>query len=357
VEKGSTHLQSYFDLLYEIFLVAVQNVGTVDRCYSIAGCPFLVQFAGEDLWPHITPALEHLLVEQTSTPCCTICVWDGVMTNTDVIPVPPSECHIVSSDNTDAGKISNPTIYFTGDGIRGVFRPATHTLSIFNVENNTGLFWAPDARQIRYDESSTPMRAIFQWWAKENSLQLVHAGAVGRSTEGLLLVGTSGSGKSCTALSCLDAGYTCGGDDHMLLQIEPTPYAHSLYNVCRLKVSDTVRFPYLQPAILPPSRTGTDKALVFLYDYFPAKTSRGFHIRAIVIPFVTNNARTRLEGVSPAVAFKALAPSTVLQLPGAGKSDLQWMAKLVQQVPGYRLELGKDIDNVPYVLLNLLSQE
>ena len=355
MEEGSAQIRSYFTEVYNAFLAAAQNKGVINRYYCIAGYQVQIQFAGDQLYPHITPALEHLAIEQTDISRCSIFVWDSITTNTQMVPFPLNESNINRITAMNSARVLNPTIYFSGNNIKGMYRPGTKTLSMFNAESNIALFWVPDAKQMGYNESSSPLRAIFQWWAKENGLQLVHAGAVGRATEGLLLIGTSGSGKSCTALSCLDSGYTCGGDDHMLLQLEPIPYAHSLYNVCRLKMGDITRFPYLKPAIIDTSHTGLNKALVFLNNHFPGKTATGFNIRAVVIPRVSDNVRTKLERVTPATALKALAPSTILQLPGAGRTDLQWMSKFIRQVPGYKLELGQDMENVPYILSSLLS--
>ena len=262
---------------------------------------------------------------------------------------------ITSRKNQDKEEETNPVIYFKSESILGTYRIGTNTLSMFDAEQNLALFWVPDASQIPYHESSSPMRPIFQWWAAGKGLQLVHAGAVGKLNEGVLLVGTSGSGKSCTALSCLCSELTCAGDDYVLLGTDPVPYVYSLYNVCKLKVDDIKRFPDMTSAIIDPAHTGTDKALIFLNKHYPEKISKGFRVRAVVLPQVTDIAETRLKRVSSANGLKALAPSTITQLPGAGEQDLQWMAKFVRQVPSYILELGKDTDKIPGIILSLIS--
>ncbi len=348
--------RSYFELAYNNFLEASQNTDIIDRFYNVADYHVRLRFAGKALLPHISPALEHLAIEKVSIPSFTICLWDGVTTNTQMAPFPwDKHPAITSKRNQDKEENTNPVIYFKSKNILGTYRIGTNTLSMFDTEQNLALFWVPDAGQIHYYESSTPMRYIFQWWATGKGLQLVHAGAVGKLNEGVLLVGTSGSGKSCTALSCIYSELTCAGDDHVLLSTDPVPYVYSLYNVCRLKVNDIKRFPRLTSAIIDPARTGTDKALVFLNKYYPEKISKGYGVRAIVLPQVTDITETRLKRVSSAIGLKALAPSTILQLPGAGEQDLRWMAKFVRQVPSYILELGKDTDKIPGIILSLIS--
>lgn len=348
--------RSYFELAYNNFLEATQNTGIIDRFYSVADYNIRLRFAGKALLPHISPALEHLAIKQVSIPSLTICLWDSTTTNIQIPPFPWNKHPAITSKrNQDKEENTNPVIYFKSKSIQGAYRIGTNTLSMFDAEQNLALFWVPDASQLHYYENSTPMRSIFQWWATGKGLQLVHAGAVGKLNEGVLLVGTSGSGKSCTALSCLHSELTCAGDDHVLLSTDPVPYAYSLYNVCRLNVNDIERFPGLTSAIIDPAHTGTDKALVFLNNYYPGKVSKGFRVRAIVLPQVTDITKTRLKRVSSAIGLKALAPSTIIQLPGAGEQDLRWMAKFVRQVPSYILELGEDTDKIPSVILSLIA--
>jgi len=63
-----------------------------------------------------------------------------------------------------------------------------------------------------------------------------------------------------------------------------------------------------------------------------------------------------LQTATAGAALKALAPSTILQLPGAGQKALRSIAKLLKQVPCYVLELGIDQERIPGVILDLLSR-
>jgi hypothetical protein len=63
-----------------------------------------------------------------------------------------------------------------------------------------------------------------------------------------------------------------------------------------------------------------------------------------------------LKPASPAAGLAALAPSTIFQLPGAGKEAFQAMGQLVRQVPCYQLNLGTDIGEIPEVILELLAE-
>jgi hypothetical protein len=81
----------------------------------------------------------------------------------------------------------------------------------------------------------------------------------------------------------------------------------------------------------------------------------GFPLRAIVMPTITGKTHTRVQPASRAAALAALAPSTVFQLHTAGAEALEYMARLVRDVPAYVLELGANVSDIPHVLLELLE--
>ena len=51
----------------------------------------------------------------------------------------------------------------------------------------------------------------------------------------------------------------------------------------------------------------------------------------------------------------ALAPSTILQNPGAGDAELRAFAQLVRTVPTFRLETGTDLAGLAGVIATFLT--
>ena len=74
------------------------------------------------------------------------------------------------------------------------------------------------------------------------------------------------------------------------------------------------------------------------------------------MPRITGRPHTRAVPTTHAAALVALAPSTVLQLHTAGSEALQYMARLVREVPAFVLELGSDVSEIPGVILALLDE-
>jgi len=146
-------------------------------------------------------------------------------------------------------------------------------------------------------------------------------------------------------------------DDYCLLDMDSHPYAHSVYCSAKIDREGVERFPYLTSAVDNKERLHEEKALLFLNKHYPQKIARGFPVRALLVPRITGFERTKLTPASPRNGLMALAPSTIFQLRGASQEDLTCMAKLTRLIPCYFLELGKDINNIPDIILDLLWEK
>jgi hypothetical protein len=338
----------FFETVYRAFQQAGQVAGgPVERFYNIGGYTIRLRFAGSALVSGITPALEHLAVAPSPTPDLTICICDSISTGINMPPpLWPADVYVARGD-----------IQRYGDGdIKIAFYIGPKILSILDTKQNLAFYWIRDGYQLPYYESGSPLRIILHWWMREHGRQYVHAGAVGTATGGVLLAGKGGSGKSTTALACLDSPLVYASDDYCLLTNKPVPYVYSLYNSAKLEADDIHRLPHLIPFISNSDRLHEEKALLFLHKHCPDKVVTGFPIQAILLPRVAGRPETTLTPASPIASLKALAPNTIFQLPGAGQAAFQTLAQFVRQVPRYYLELGTNVSQIPDVILGLLSE-
>jgi len=350
LSPGEQHTKpaAFFQEVYEAFLLAEQAVGgAIDRFYEVGGFTIRLRFAGPALIPFITPALEHLAAMPVPAPTLTICLWDSVSTRTEMPP-----CPWTANDYIARAEVRG----YSGEHIHTAFYLGSGILHMLDTTLNVALLWIRDASLVPYFESAAPLRPILHWWMGNHGRQLVHGGAVGTSEGGVLLTGKGGSGKSTTALACLHSKLAYAGDDYCLVAIDPVPYAYSLYNSAKLDADGVRRLLHLATAISNADRLDAEKALLFLHECYPERIATGFPVRVILVPRVTGQWETRLTAASPMMALRALAPSTILRLSGAGSKDFQAMAKFVKRVPCYTLELGADLNRVPDVILRLLSE-
>lgn len=345
IEADTPIPATFFEGVYQAFQKAEKAMGLIDHFYAIGGHTVRLCFAGSALVSRITPALEHLITEPTSSPALTVCLWDSASTG---IPLPPPPW------SADASIARGEVRGCIDDHIHISFQLWDSILNMFDNHSALATFWLPDARQLPYHESGAPLRSILHWWLGIHGLQFVHAAAVGTVEGGVLLAGKSGSGKSTTALNCLKSQLVYVSDDYCLVAADPQPYVYSLYNSAKVNADNIHRVPHLKSAISNADRLDSEKALLFLYEHFPEKIVNGFPLRAVLLPRVTGHPETRLTPVSPATGLRALAPSTIFQLAGAGKGAFQTMAKLVKKIPCYHLELGTDISGIPGVISDLV---
>jgi hypothetical protein len=100
-----------------------------------------------------------------------------------------------------------------------------------------------------------------------------------------------------------------------------------------------------------------DKGLVFVHRHWPEALSPGFAVAALLVPRLTGQSATRLVPCSPAAGLKALLPHSVFPLPGARAAAIERLGALVRSVPGYYLEIGADLLDVPAVIQDFLTRE
>lgn len=340
---------AFFRAAYQAFQRAEQAAGDpIERFYSIGGYIVRLRFAGPVLVPLITPALAHLATEPVSRPALTVCLWDSASTNAS-LPPPPWRL----GDYLARGEIRG----LSSGRFRAAFNLGSGVLRMLDAERNVALWWIRDACLLPSHEIGSPLSAILYWWMSLRGRQYVHAGAVGTPTGGVLLAGKGGCGKSTAALACLDSELVYVGDDYCLLATEPAPYAYSLYSSGKLDGEHIRRFPFLVPVISNANHLDSEKVLLFLHQHFPGKLSSGFPIRAILLPRITGRPGTTLTPTSPMIGLKALAPSTIFQLSGAGGAVFQTLARFVGLVPCYYLNLGTDPTKIPHMISALLSED
>ena len=334
----------YFQSVYDLFKSSQQVTGAVERHFIIGGYRIRLSFAGPALLS-LTRALEHLATDEHSTPDLTICLWDSESTGQRMTQRPWEE-----DDFLARGVIQG----YNTERIYTAFQHGSAAVSVLDKERALAVFWAPDSR-LPYWEYGSPIRSILHWWLLSRGLQLVHAAAVGNSNGGVLIGGKGGSGKSTTALACLESNLSYVGDDYTLLGLDSGSVVHSLYNSAKLNSDHVQRFPALLPKIANPERLAEEKALLFVNEHYPSKVATRLPVRAILLPRVTGLPETTWKRVSVAMTLAALAPSTIFQLPRSGSEALKFLATFARELPCFSLGVGTDLATIPRAIERLLA--
>jgi hypothetical protein len=225
-----------------------------------------------------------------------------------------------------------------------------------DLDAGEAFYCVRSAATLPYYETAAPLRALLNAFLNHHRRQLVHASAVGDSRGGLLLVGEGGSGKSSTALLCLDSPLFHLADDWCVIAPGASPRLASVYNSAKLRPENLHRFPSLAARIHNHDKLDEEKATLFLHRHFPEKLLSGCPARAVLLPSVTGEATTRIERVAGTHTWRAMVSCTLAQIPGADHESIALMSAFSGRLPAYRLLLGRDLPAIPGVLSGLLDQ-
>jgi hypothetical protein len=333
----------FFNSAWEASRRALEKTGpAAERCFRIAGLPVRLEFAGGAMQESVLPAFRHLPEEApVQEPVFSVTVWDGASAD---LPMPfPAD---VWNDCTAWGEVKS---------LRGTHVHASRLMdagvySAANLRTRQAVYWTNSSDLVPDYARAAPLRSILHNWMRSQRRIFLHGAAVACRAECVLFIGKGGSGKSTTALSCAYAGWQYLGDDYCLASLQEGPCVHSLYCSAKLTPEQSDRFSRWQ-ATKDALRDGqSGKTILFLAADSGVSLIPDANLRAIVMPVITGSTRTDIVPESPLAMWKALAPSTVLQLPGANQEDLTLMKSLVESVPGFRLNLGTDFDDIPDII-------
>lgn len=343
-------LKAVWTAITDAFAQATQTTAQlVDYFYCINRRVVRLRFASAALAGQLTPALAHLATTPHPTPALTIKLWDSATTGV-ALPLLPATLQQTLPPAEQWGT------YAHSERFHAFWQPIYQLFTMLDNQQQEALYWVQDAKQLPLAEGSAPLLTLLHWWLGQQGGQVVHGAAVGTAAGSALLVGKSGSGKSTTALACLNAGLTYLGDDYCLVTATPQPTVYSLYSSGKMHFADRVRFPRLQPTASANHYADADKALYFFAEAFADQIVPSLPLKALLLPVIKPAGPSKVSPVSAAMALLALGPSTVFQLVGEKQQSFHHLGQLVRQLPCYRVELGPDITQLPGLIAEVLAK-
>jgi hypothetical protein len=350
---GSGNRARYFGAVHRAALAALEQGQEQRRFLRLGGEGVCLRFPCRALADALMPALAHLTVPAGGSCSLSVCVWDSRSTGVRV-PRPPwkPEDYIARGD-----------IRGWASDVRAAYNLGAGALSLFDPERGAAVFWVNDVGSLPTYERSAPLRTILGWFLRIRGRELLHAGAVGQRSGGVLLAGRGGRGKSTVALSCVGSGgkpLLYAGDDYVAVEPSPVPWVHSVYNSGKLDLAHArQRLPELIPLLSNPGVDPHEKGLLFVHQHLPERIVTGFPLRAVVLPEVCaerSRGRPALRAVSPLAVLQELAPTTMSQMPGTDQGTFRALASLVRAVPCYRLAIGPDLADAREQICTVLGE-
>ena len=313
-----------------------------EMSFELGGQHVHLRCVGDQLHQLVTRPLAHLRTDAMTgiTPRLTIDLWDELETGVDC-----DGC--VIDDTLDInGEI------VCSDGRHVVYRRA-RSKTAYDRQRGHMIGWSAYGDQACLYELGRPLHALLSYWHTDAGLQVMHAGLVAAPNDsvgaGVLFPGMGGSGKSTSALTCLEAGWWYLGDDYIGLAGDAQHgfVGHSVYNSSHIEPHHLERFAHLKSHAIPARNEQEDKYLVLLNDIYPGQFLCSVRIRAIAIPRITDKHESQWQPAKRSQALLALAPSSVVMIPGQHPKSLDRLAQLIQDTPCYWLYLGRDLQSIP----------
>ncbi len=310
--------------------------------YEIAGVKISLRFFCELLAERLMPAFAHL-PQFSGAPDIVVNIGDG-----SIMPLTPPWSHADFLQSAADAPLTS---------FRGVYISGEESVNFYDADSGVAYFWTNDVSVLPGWVVGAPLRAILHWVLSSRDIQLVHAAAVGRGDETVLLTAKSGSGKSTTALSCVLSGMTYLGDDYVGVTAGANDLvAHSLYDSAKMTPNTQKMFPEYAEGVVTVPSVDDRKSVVYLSQIFPERVRTISSVRAILIPSIDSAAEASfLIPARKHEALRALAPTVLFQLPGAGTMLLGRLAEIVSCVPSYHLRLGSDVRAIPSVIDTVFS--
>lgn len=233
------------------------------------------------------------------------------------------------------------------------------SLTLFDRAEKRIVGWRKSAASFSRYERSKPFIILLSVWYNDRDLQIVHAGLVARKEHGILMPGRGGAGKSTACLLCACDRFDFLGDDFVGLEAVPDgPFlGHSVFDTICLEPHNLARFPELARHFVGSVPPVEDKAILSLSKVFPGQVRSAAPIRTIVLPRIVNRPTSRMVPAAKPQALREFAASTLRNvLPRPGAAAMAKISLLVERVPAYWLELGRDTAGVARLLEELLAR-
>jgi hypothetical protein len=324
-----------------------KGIELVERDFTFAGRRVRMRVAGRELADHLMRPFAHLMRApqgggDREDVALSIDVWDERVVH---VPYPPGD----DREPHETRRATGHGVLALSAATRFVRYDCTAWVTWLDRGSRRIVGWRANADRLSMHERTRPLPFLLPVWYADQGVQIIHAGLVARDGRGVLFCGANGAGKSTSSLACLCAGLDFLSDDHVGLEAkrDGTFVGHSVFASTRLEPDHLERFPELVPHAIPSPEWYETKSLILVAEAMPERVVPSVPIRAIALPVLGEGTRSSITPIGRAAALRALAPSTLMQMPfGATADRFAELARLTAAVPAFKLELGRDVRGI-----------
>ena len=228
-------------------------------------------------------------------------------------------------------------------------------LSLYDHAARRGVQWAPEER-IAAEFLARPCLFLLHAYFADTEWVPLHAAAIGRDGQFLLLCGPSRSGKTTAALACAMHGWTYAGDDIVLVNPKRRLVA-PLYVSARLRPESQSALRGLMARTLVghSDEDGDPRAELRLRPGMPGIAVGGGRIAAILLPQRGGSAEVVFRKAGAAEAAAAVIPASTLQLPGFRGPLFAKLLATLNAAPRFAVDTGSEPGRIPSAFQHMLE--
>lgn len=203
---------------------------------------------------------------------------------------------------------------------------------------------------------SKPFNRLLALWFRDMNVEVIHSSMISKNRKGVLFFGEGGSGKTTSALSCLNDGFNYLGDDHIgLTEIGDTFVGHSLFASALIYKNHFKQFPQLQKFELQENMQNDEKSIIYFSNRYLNKIGNYAEIAVLLLPKVVDSKHTDFRKAGKVETLLAVAPSSLRLQISPNKKGFETIYQLVDRTPSYRIYIGKDLDEIPTCVNEIIN--
>ncbi len=192
---------------------------------------------------------------------------------------------------------------------------------------------------------------------KRRGFYTLHATALEKDGQGILIPGCSGRGKTTAFISLLRSGYRCLSDDHPLLH-ENNGELELLAFEEKVDVTENSLkfFPEFQNASDEKLPQGFWKRYFYIEDFYDDRFAMSCRPRMLLFPQIVDVPTSSVQSLKKTRALEELLPETLAVFDKqVAKQEFQFLSRLVNQLDCYQLYFGHDVLDLPKLIDPLLK--
>jgi len=202
-----------------------------------------------------------------------------------------------------------------------------------------------------------PLQTVFIPWLASVGRVVLHAAMVVAGGVGAIVAGPSGHGKSTTAAASLAAGFGVLGDDTVALERTGDAWVgHSIHATVKTRTGTARLAPELESAATSLSGTWAGESVLYLNEVRPECVLPSAPAGAILLPKLSDRTTSEVEPIRTGPALAVLTGTTLSLQPGEVASGFEQVSALADDVPAFRLHVGRDPATIPDAIASLLAK-